>query len=82
MRVYRESGAEDPRVPSLFMDQEQIQTEELFDCFKTGFLGLSHLRRVAVADLSRTAGLLGDVVDLNGGPLIKRLLPETVQGET
>ena len=82
MRVYRESGDEDPRVSSLFMDQEQIQTKELFDCFKTAFSGLSHLRRVAVADLSRTVGLLGDVVDLDGGPLIKRLLPGTVQGET
>ena len=72
----------DPRVPSLFMEQEQIQTKELFDCFKTAISGLSHLKRVVVADLSRTVALLGDVIDLEGGQLIKRLLPGTVQGET
>ena len=82
MRVCRESGDEDPGVPSIFMEQEQIQTKEPFDCFKTAFSGLSHLRRVVVADLSRTVGLLGDVTDLEGGQLIKRLLPGTVQVET
>ena len=77
----RHTDDEDTRVNTLFREQEHIQTKELFHCFKTALADLSHLRRVVIANLSRTVSLLGDKVGLDGGPLIKRLSAGTQSNE-
>lgn len=57
----------------LFQEQEIIQTRELNRCLKTAFAALTGVKRVVFADLSRTAGLIGDLPDPDGKPLSSRI---------
>ncbi len=67
------SACSDLPLAKLFQEQEQIQTRELTQALKTAFAALTHVRRVVFADLSRTAGLPGDVLDSEGRPLVNRV---------
>lgn len=56
----------------LFQEQEIIREKELLQSLKTAFQSLTAVKRVVFADLSRTAGLVGDSLDSDGGPLSHR----------
>ena len=71
---YRVTGAcLDHALAKIFQEQEQIQTKEMASCLETAFRMLTNVRKVVFADLSRTAGFLGDATDVDGYPLKHRI---------
>lgn len=63
------SACTDLPLAKLFQEQEIIREKELQQALKTAFGTLTAVKRVVFADLSRTAGLVGDSLDSNGEPL-------------